>query len=266
MKPSSSSSSAGRHYEPFVVETAIPFDDDAHWQSSSLPLQPLPPPSSQTSSTATTFQLATISTMVGSVAALLGLASLDVHAINVQQPQHGCLFALTWSGLTALTAYLIFERLVPKSQAATGSSTSSSSSLLVEFGVASDRFDETATYRLLSDEPNDDDTAQCEHAPPPQARHADQQRDSRASTVFVWGTYVSFSVTCLVHDVVTHSSVYSLPHYWLYGAVTVVTIVGVTSAVVVSQCTANLYSNGGIGSSNNVDDDDHGSLFAPVTV
>jgi hypothetical protein len=230
MKSSSSSLlllSAGRRYEPILVETAIPCGDDkAQWQSSSSSSS-----SWQTlSTTATLFQLAlTTSAMVGCVAALVGLASLDAHVVTMAN--NGCLiFALVWSGLTALTAYLVFERLVGKSKAATAA-------------VAAT--DETMTYRLLSDEPNDDVTQQCEHElpPPPQPCHAkdeqQQQHDSRTSTVFVWGTYVSFSVTCLLHDIVTTMPMHSvsLPHYWLYGAVTVLTILTGASVIVLPQRT-----------------------------
>jgi hypothetical protein len=225
--------SAGRRYEPILVETAIPCDDDkAHWQSSSLQS---PPSSWQTlSTTATLFQLALTSAMVGCVATLVGLATLDARVVTIAN--NGCLiFALVWSGLTALTAYLVFERLVGKSKAATAAVAAAT--------------DETMTYRLLSDEPNDDVTTQCEHElppppPPPQPCHAEdeqqQQHDSRTSTVFVWGTYVSFSVTCLLHDIVTtttpmHSV--SLPHYWLYGAVTVLTILTGASVIALPQRT-----------------------------
>jgi hypothetical protein len=313
MKPSSSSSlsslllSAGRQHEPILVETAIPCggaDIAHHWQSSSssssssLQSSPLLSSSQSSSSTATLFQLVATSATVGSVAALLGLASLDAHLIITVHttPNNGgaggIFFALAWSGLTALAAYLIFERLVtsPKSKAAAAAAIGTNSNLLVELGATNP--DETP-YRLLlqdDDEQPNDDTVQCELR---QTRHASKQHDdddSRSSTVFVWGTYVSFSVTCLVHDIVvtttttTTSDDSVLPHYywwWYYGAVTAVTILAGAASVVFSQCTTlTMHRNSRSSSNSNsnsslilVTDNDHNdqqpdpiSVCAPVTV
>jgi hypothetical protein len=285
MKPSSSSSlllSAGRQHEPILVKTATPCggaDIAHHWQSSSSSLQPPPLLSSQSSSsTVTLFQLVATSATVGSVAALLGLASLDAHLIITVHTTHnggagGIFFALAWSGLTALAAYLIFERILasPKSKAA--ASTGSSSILLVDLGATD--LDET-TYRLLrDDEPHADE--KCEHEPSPP--HHAEHHDSRCSTVFVWGTYVSFSITCLVHDVLTTTTTTTpsihapSPHYyWWYGAVTMAVSILGTSLVVLSHCTsptATTCNHGKTTLSLDDDDDDredHIAIYVPVTV